>query len=140
MLLLLHRHSFPVVLGVVAGPFCIGVFIATFNLVFTCCSMAFYISIGLLHLLASSLIVVPLAFCSDNSPFAKRDFKLVPESIPPSVKQFLPRMRSNAEEREKLSRTKMKAKTRRRSGSSSERTKATKTRTVKDKTVFSTIL
>ena len=103
--------------------------------------MAFFISIGLLHLVASGLIVVPLAFCSDNSPFAKRDFKLVPESIPPSVKQFLPRVRSKTEEREKLSRTKMKAKTRRRSGSgrlnSSERTK---TRTVRDKTVFSSIL
>jgi len=144
-LVTLHRHSFPVVLGVVAGPFCIGVFIATFNLVFTCCSMAFFISIGMLHLLASGLIVLPLAFCSDNSPFAKRDFKLVPESIPPSVKQFLPRVRSKKEERERLSGSKRKEKRRRRSESgtrnSSERTKASTTRTVaSDKTVFSSIL
>lgn len=146
-LVILHRHSFPVVLGVVAGSFCIGVFIATFNLVFTCCSMAFFISIGLLHLLASSLIVIPLAFCSDNSPFSKRDFKLVPESIPPSVKQFLPRVKSKrVDEREKLSGRK-RGNRRRRSGSgktlnSSVRTKALKTRTISssDKTVFSSIL
>ena len=89
-LLTLHRRTFLTGIGVIAGPFCFGVFISTFNLVFTCCSMAFYISIGSLHLVSSLIIILPLAFCSKGSPIAK-GFKSVPLKIPGNVRQFLPR-------------------------------------------------
>merc|ERR1712223_2086504 len=109
-LVIIHRHSHPVVLGVVTGTFCAGVFISTSNLIFTCCSMAFFISIALLHLVASIVVVLPLTLCSDHSPFAKRDFKLVPKSLPPSVKQFLPRVSSKSEDGQKLSQKTRKTK------------------------------
>ena len=142
-----HRHSYPVVLGVVTGTFCTGVFISTSNLVFTCCSMAFFISIALLHLVASIVVVLPLALCSDHSPFAKRDFKLVPVSLPPSVKQFLPRVSSKSEDGQKLSQKTRKTmiKTSKANvtnkNSSDDTSEVSQTqRKVSDKTVLSSLL
>ena len=88
-LLTLHRQDFPVILGIIAGPYCLGVFISTFNLVFTCCSMGFFICLGLLHLLASAFTVLPLALCRNESSFAIGDFQLIPDT----AQQWLPRRR-----------------------------------------------
>ena len=142
-----NRHLHPAVLGVVTGTFCTGVFISTSNLVFTCCSMAFFISIALLHLVASIVVVLPLVLCSDHSPFARRDFKLVPASLPPSVKQFLPRVSSKSEDRQKLSQSTRKTRIRTsktnvtNNNLSDDTSKVSQTqRKVSDKTVLSSLL
>lgn len=90
-LLTLHRRTFNFLLGAIAGPFCFGVFISTFNLVVTCCSMIWYISLGLLHLFSAVIIILPLAICNETSAFSKGKFKQL--KIPDKVKPFLPQRR-----------------------------------------------
>ena len=109
--------------------------------------MAFFISIALLHLVASIVVVLPLALCSDQSPFVKRDFKLVPASLPPSVKQFLPRVSSKSEDEQKLSQKTKKTRIRTskiivtNNNSSDHTSKVSQTqRKVSDKTVLSSLL